>query len=56
VVHFEEVQIVGGEGRGGEEGEEEERKVEKIERDEKEKIGVEKVKWGNRELSELVLR
>jgi hypothetical protein len=29
--------------------------MEKMERDEKEKIGVEKGKWGNRELSKLVL-
>jgi hypothetical protein len=52
-VHFEEIEVVGGEG--GEEGEEGERKGEKMERDEKEKIGVEKGKWGNRGLSELVL-
>jgi hypothetical protein len=46
---------VGRERREGEEGEDGERKGEKMERDEKEKIGVQKGKWGNRGLSELVL-
>jgi hypothetical protein len=32
------------------------KKKEKMERDEKEKIGVEKGKWGKRGLSKLVLR
>jgi hypothetical protein len=55
-VCFEEVEVVGGEGCRREEGEEGERKGEKVERDEKEKLGVEKGKWGNRGLSKLVLR
>jgi hypothetical protein len=42
VVHFEEVEVVGGQRGGGEEGEEGERKWEKMEKDDKEKIGVEK--------------
>jgi hypothetical protein len=54
VVHFEEVEVMGTEGGGGEESKEGESKGEKMERDEK-KIGVEKGKWGNRGLSELVL-
>jgi hypothetical protein len=49
MVCFEGVEVV--EGEGGEEGE----KGEKMERDEKEKIRIEKGKWGNRGLSEVVL-
>jgi hypothetical protein len=49
MVCFEGVEVV--EGEGGEEGE----KGEKMERDEKEKIRIEKGKWGNRGLSKLVL-
>jgi hypothetical protein len=53
-VYFEEVRVVVGEG-GGEEGDEGKRKGKKMERNEKEKIGVEKEKWGNRSVSVLVL-
>jgi hypothetical protein len=55
VVCFEEVKVVYREERGGVGSQEGEKKREKMERDEKEKVGVEKIKWGNRGMSELVL-
>jgi hypothetical protein len=52
-VHFEEIEVVGGEE--GKKRKMEEHNGEKMERDVKEKIGIEKEEWGNRGLRELVL-